>query len=305
MPTLSELSVKCQNERLQRGELQLRVGPYTYQMQSSLPTVVEGISTLYSNFNTPNPDNFIDYSISLRHTGILSRLRNQVEFYFDNQRPFATIKIHQAYAFMEWGMNWCVSIHANEYLKLHAAVVAMHGRAIIMPGLPGAGKSTLCAALGLSGWRVLSDEHALIPPGTSSVIPLYRPISLKNESISIIAEFDKSAIFGPTSKGTHKGVVAHLKADLAPDSHDAEAVPVSAMVFPRYSKEDPQGLFPRKKTQSFLLAAYHSFNYSLLGPSGFQAMVKLLDSVECYDLVYRDLEWALQTMEHFHGENTQ
>ena len=116
-------------------------------------------------------------------------------------------------------MNWCVSIHANEYLKLHAAVVARGGTALIMPGVPGAGKSTLCAALGLNGWRVLSDEHALIPPGTAEVVPLCRPVSLKNESIALIESFSQNAVFGPVSEETHKGTVAHMKADLAPDSH--------------------------------------------------------------------------------------
>ena len=86
---------------------------------------------------------------------------------------------------------------------------------IIMPGVPGAGKSTLCAALGLTGWRILSDEHALIQPGTAQVVPLCRPVSLKNESIEVIRSFDPGAIFGPVSKDTHKGTVAHMKADLA------------------------------------------------------------------------------------------
>lgn len=96
-------------------------------------------------------------------------------------RSTASVPEH-AYAFLEWGMNWCVSVTANEYLKLHAAVVAKDGIVLLMPGLPGAGKSTLCAALALHGWRVLSDEHALVVPGTANIVPLPRPISLKNAS---------------------------------------------------------------------------------------------------------------------------
>ena len=170
-----------------------------------------------------------------------------------------------------------------------------------MPGVPGAGKSTLCAAMGLTGWRILSDEHALIPPGTAEVVPLCRPVSLKNESISVIQSFDPNAVFGPVSKDTHKGTVAHVKGDLAPDSHDSGALPARIMMFPRYSKDEQQRLSPRLRTESFILAAYHSFNYSLLGEAGFQAMKTLIDSVECYDLVYRDLDWALQTVGDLHN----
>jgi len=169
-----------------------------------------------------------------------------------------------------------------------------------MPGVPGAGKSTLCAAMGLAGWRILSDEHALIPPGTAEVVPLCRPVSLKNESIAVIKSFDPNSIFGPVSEDTHKGTVAHMKADLVPTSHDVHALPASIMLFPKYTKDAPQRLSPRRRTESFILAAYHSFNYSLLGEAGFQAMKTLIDNVECYDLVYRDLDWAIQTVGDLH-----
>ena len=169
--------------------------------------------------------------------------------------------------------------------------------AVIMPGVPGAGKSTLCAAFGLSGWRTLSDEHALIPPGTRQVVPLCRPVSLKNESIEVIRRFSSQAVFGPPSHDTHKGTVQHMKGDLHPDSHATEPLPVRALVFPRFSRDERQRLQPRFRTVSFVLAAYHAFNYSLLGETGFHAMRHLVDGVPCFDLVYSDLEWALRALE--------
>jgi hypothetical protein len=136
-------------------------------------------------------------------------------------------------------------------------------------------------------------------------VPLPRPVSLKNASIAVIRGFDSRAVLGPSSGDTHKGIVAHLKADLTADSHDPASLPVATMVFPRYSTVEPQGLFRRSRTQSFILAAYHSFNYSLLGSAGFQTMSTLLDATECYDLVYRDLEWAIKAMEQLHDGSPQ
>ncbi len=198
-------------------------------------------------------------------------------------------------------MNWCVSVHTNEYLKLHAAAVSRGDRAIIMPGIPGAGKSTLCAALGLSGWRILSDEHAMIRPNTTQIIPLCRPVSLKNESIEVIKSFSSDAIFGPVSNETHKGVVAHMKADLQADSHDTKHLLARAMVFPRYARDEPQRLSPRRRTDSFILAAYHSFNYSLLCEAGFEAMKTLIAHIDCFDLVYHDLDWAVNAVNDLPG----
>lgn len=283
--------------RLARGALALHVGPYVYKFRSNLQNIVSGLQTLYGDFPLAGAEEFVDFDVALQCTGLSQRLRGRAEFLFDRQSPFETIPQGQSYAFLEWGMNWCVSLHANEYLKLHAAVVARRGRGIIMPGIPGAGKSTLCAALALTGWRVLSDEHALIPPHSTQLVPLCRPVSLKNESIEVIRSFAPAAVFGPLSKETHKGVVAHIKADLTTDSHERELLPAAAMLFPRYSTTEPQGLRPRRRTESFIIAAYHSFNYSMMGEVGFHAMKTLMETVPCYDLVYRDLDWAVHTVD--------
>ena len=296
MNRLGDLSPAALEAQLDAPGLSLRIGPYVYTISSDLPAVREGIARLYPDFPLAPEGEYVDYQVSVKSRSHWQRLRGQAEFTFDAHSPFDPIPRDQAFAFLEWGMNWCVSLHTNEYLKLHAAVVARGGRAVIMPGVPGAGKSTLCAALALSGWRVLSDEHALVPPGTREVVPVYRPVSLKNESIDAISRFSADAVLGPRSEATHKGVVAHLKADLTPDAHARESLPVGALVFPRYEPGAPQRLAPRKKAESFVLAAYHSFNYSLLCETGFDAMRELVASSHCYDLVYHDLDWAVDAM---------
>ena len=296
MAILRQLSQDELSTRLSADGVPLRIGPYVYRIRSKLRTIEDGIRTLYSDFEIATNDDFVDYDIALHQKGLRQHLQRQLEFLFDGTTPFNLIPVGQAYAFLEWGMNWCVSIHANEYLKLHAAAVARNDSAIIMPGVPGAGKSTLCAALGLSDWRVLSDEHALIEPDSGKIVPLCRPVSLKNDSIGVIKSFSAEACFGPVSEETHKGRVAHMKADLHSQSHQNQPLSTAAMVFPRYSPDDPQGLSKRRRTDSFLLAAYHSFNYSLLGDTGFNVMKNLIEGVECFDLVYRDMDWAVNAM---------
>lgn len=297
MQLLKHLTPDEFSRRLSQGEIPLRIGPYVYNLQSNLSGVAAGIRTLYPDFTLAGPDDFVDYNVALLSRNALQRLRGEAEFLFDMKAPFDAIPIGQAYAFLEWGMNWCVSLHTNEYLKLHAAVVSRGDCAVIMPGTPGAGKSTLCAALGLRGWRILSDEHAMIPPNTTDVVPLCRPVGLKNESIEVIRRFSPDAVLGPVSKETHKGVVAHMKADLHPASHDTKPLRAKVMIFPRYARDEPQQLSPRRRSDSFILAAYHSFNYSLLCETGFEAMKTLIENIDCYDLVYHDLDWAIGAMD--------
>ena len=301
MRTLEDLSPRELNNALRTYGLRLRVGPYVYAIQSPVAAVREGLTCLYRDFPVAAVERFADYHITLRAPNTVQWLRRRLDFYFDGRCPFNRIEYSHAYAFLEWGMNWCVSVTANEYLKLHAAVVAKDGMAIVMPGLPGAGKSTLCAALALAGWRVLSDEHALVIPGTSKIVPLCRPISLKNASIDLVRSLDSRVVLGPKSHDTHKGMVAHMKADLTPDSHDGSPVQAQVLVFPEYTPETRCSISKRSRAESFMFAAHHSFNYSLLGERGFEAMRTLIDSLDCYGLRYSDLDVALSAIERLHA----
>ena len=60
---------------------------------------------------------------------------------------------------------------------------------MLLPAPPGAGKSTLCAGLVHRGWRLLSDELALVDMETGLVRGMARPVNLKNKSIEVIRDF--------------------------------------------------------------------------------------------------------------------
>lgn len=288
---------------MSQAGLLLTVGPVVYRIRSKLPVIAEGLSRLYSGFPQPETTDYSDHEISIDKKGWLRNLiGSQVNFRYDHTYPFAGMTMGQAYAFLEWGMNWCISIHHNEYLKIHAAVLAKNGKAIIMPGAPGSGKSTLSAALTLRGWRLLSDEHALVRLDQAKVVPLCRPVSLKNESIEVIKAFDPDAVFGPASLDTHKGRVVHLKADMHPQSHNSSALDVGRMIFPRYVAGAKTSFMPKTRAESFMRAAEQSFNYSMLGKRGFHAMKGLVSVCECSEFIYSDLDEAVELFEKLDTE---
>ena len=302
MTVLSDFSSHELEGRLKRGDLRLQAGPFRYSIQSAEPKVLAGLRLLYPDFTVFPEHSFSDFHIALRPANLRQKLRGVVEFFWDGRCPFEIIEIRHSYAFLEWGMNWCVAVANNHYLKIHAAVLEKNNSALILPGLPGSGKSTLCAALALSGWRLLSDEHALVPLGTSSVVPLCRPISLKNESIDIIRSFSSDAVISEVAEETHKGRVAHLKADLQPHSHDITPVPARLMVFPEYGADSEFSLRTKLNTESFMFAGYHSFNYKVLGERGFETLSTLMSAVDCFDLRYSNLDQAMSAIDHLESE---
>ena len=297
MLTPGELGAKTLAERLNLG-LTLTTGPFSFRIQSNLRGVHSGIQRLYAAFPVDGDVGLRDFHVELRAAGGPRRwLRPQVNFYVDGHAPFKPLPAAQAFAMLEWGMNWCIATHAHHYLLLHAAVLERRGRAVILPGDPGAGKSTLTAALMLSGWRLLSDELTMIDRDDGRVVPLARPVSLKNRSIEIIRAFDAQAVFGDVALDTHKGTVAHLRPSAESVARMADKARPAHIVFPRWKAGAETSLRPRAKADAFMHNATHAFNYSMLGRLGFDLNAALIDDCDCWDFEYSRLDDALRTFE--------
>ncbi len=290
---LNTLSPEDLSQRLRTG-LQIGTGPFTFRITSPLPDIAQSLARLYGGFPLVEGP-FADFHIRIDALGGLRRVfRPQAQFWVDGSTPFKPLPRDQAFAMLEWGMNWCIASHAHHYLMLHAAVLERNGQALIMPGDPGAGKSTLTAALMLDGWRLLSDEIALIDRDDGLLYALARPVSLKNASIDIIRAHSREAVLGEAARDTHKGTVAHLR----PTSLSLERITIPAkprwIVFPRWKTDAEAQLTLHSKAAAFLHLASHAFNYSLLGPLGFQRAAALMDACDCWDFEYSRLDEALR-----------
>ncbi len=293
---LAELSLSQLESRLADG-LGLVTGPFRFHLSSRQRRVAQGLHTLYADFEIGAFD-FYDYHIRLaRPPGLRRWLRPQIFFWLDDFSPFKPLPADHDFAQLEWGMNWCIAGHAHHYLMLHAAVLEKNGQAVILPGDPGAGKSTLTALLALSGWRLLSDEITLIDRDDGMVVPLARPVSLKNASIDVVRAFSPHAVIGEAARETHKGTVAHLKPPRDSVARMAEKATPRHIVFPRWRAGAPASSGPHSKADAFIHVASHAFNYSLLGELGFNLTAKLLDRCDCRNFEYSRLPDALAFFE--------
>jgi HprK-related kinase A len=281
--------------RLRQSEgLPVRLGPFVARITSSLDHVHEGLRLLYTDFPLAEESEFTDFHVRIAPPKSVRRfLRRQVLFYFDGRVPFKPLPIDQAFPLLEWGLNWCVSSHAHQYLVVHAAVVAKDGKAAIMAAPPGSGKSTLCAGLVNRGWRLLSDELALVCRTTGTLMPIPRPVSLKNESIGVIRAFAPNSFIGRASQDTSKGTVAHMRPPTESVTLAETPATPSWLLFPKFDPGGEARIQPLSKGRAFMQAAENSFNYSVLGVEGFRAMGGLVDACECYSLNYGDLDEAV------------
>jgi len=295
---VQDLSSAEISQCLKTTGLAFRAGRFTVNVYSDIATVAGGISTLYSESEIITKT--CDFNISLEKSlGLRKFIKPQVQFYLNGITPFTPLPYTQALPLLEWGLNWCVTNHCHEYLIIHAAVVEKNGFALIMPGQPGSGKSTLCAALvEVGGWRLLSDELTIVQLDGEKIQPNPRPTSLKNQSIDVVKSFTSVKRFTPTVHDTLKGSVAHLKPLTVSISQFNEPAVPALIVYPKYEHGVESCLTELSRGESFIRMADHSFNYSILGGAGFNALGKLHDKVNCYEFNYDgDIEQAIATMD--------
>ncbi len=273
--------------------LGVQIGPFSALIGTDISTLVEPLFRFYQDYPLLPQDSIYSFHTRLmKQRGSPRFYRRLVRFSVDGRTPHEDMPIAQALPVFEWGLNLVVALRCHSFLMLHSAVLERNGRALLLPAAPGDGKTTLCAGLSYRGWRTLSDEFGLIRPDSDEMIPIPRPMALKNESIEIIRKFAPDAYIGPITPNTRKGTVAHVKPTATSIERQAETVPVSMIVFPRWVAGADFSLQEMTKGEGFMRVATNAFNYELLGEAAFRTVRDVISSARCYRLVYSDLEEA-------------
>jgi HprK-related kinase A len=295
---VGDLALRKFKSRLATEGLQVQFGPFVIRMQSDLASFASLAHQLYHHYPLASAAAMTDFHVQItRPRGLRRWLRPQSLFTLDGQSPFAPYSVEHALPALEWGINWCIATRAHHLLMLHAAVVERDGQAIIFPAWPGHGKSTLCAALIHSGWRLLSDEFGLVRPEDGKLLPLPRLIPLKNESIDVIRRFRPDAIIGPSFFKTRKGTVAHVRPPEESIQRGQEPAEPRWLIFPRWAAEAPLTLEPIPKSEAFLMVATNAFNYEVLDTSAFRLVTDMVRACDCYSFRYSNLDEAVTALD--------
>jgi HprK-related kinase A len=276
----------------------INVGSFNLRLRSTHKTFVSTFRDLYFDFPVIADDQLIDFHIDMNLLPNYRRwIRPQIIARIDGQEPFQPFATTHAMPLFEWALNWSIARQGQHQLMLHAAVLEKHGKALILPAMPGSGKSTLSAALAQRGWRFLSDEFCLIQPSSGQVVPLPRPTPLKNESIDVIRNFANEAFIGPLFPNTRKGTIGHLRAPTASVERMKETATPAWVVFPQYQSQSNVVIEPINKSAAFLKLALNSFNYTLLGSLGFNLIKNIIETCDCYTLSYSNLDDVISQLD--------
>lgn len=289
-------------DRLAREGVCLRIGPIVTQLKVLVPGIAEHVRYLYHD--TPvEPPGYVDFQVKLEPlAGLRYWYEPRATLSIDGEQKFSPFDPAVSMPMLEWCLNGCVFNRPNNYLILHSAVIERDGRAVIMPGPPGAGKSTLCSALAHRGWRLLSDEVALIELDSLKIHAVPRPVGLKEQSIEIMKKFEPNAKIGIAWPGTHKGTVAHMRVPKESVDRAEETALPGWIICPRYRADSEARLTPISKADTLLYVAQEAFNYSLLGESGFQTLASVVEQSVCHNFEYSNLDDAVRIFDQLAQE---
>jgi HprK-related kinase A len=288
---IGELSAVEIGRRLRGSGLAFGVGPFIVSAKGSHRGLAKPFHVLYADFTICETCDFADFHVEIERR---RWWRPQVLFWFDGKTPFYPLWGNLEMPLFEWGLNWCISNFAHQYCVIHSAVLERDGLAIMICGPAGSGKSTLAAGLASSGWRILSDELALIRPEDGQAVALSRPLSLKNDSINAIQRLATDSFTHLEWFDPREGTIALM----APPRHSVNLMAETALpawiLFVSYRAGAEVEIKPVMKSRAFLRVAGNTLNYSVLGITGFKTVAGIIDRCECYDFSYSDLQDAIQ-----------
>ncbi|MFI5403523.1 MAG: HprK-related kinase A [Planctomycetota bacterium] len=298
---VSDLAPEELRSRLRREGVPIRMGPYVTRVRSTLPDLAPAVGHGYA-FSEIGDTGFADFDVSIvRPRGLRRWVRPQALFLLDGLLLFEPYPARLTMPLLEWGLNWCLAGSLHDHLIVHAAVLERNGRAILMPAKPGTGKSTLCTALVHRGWRLLSDEMALLRPSDGLLDPIPRPVALKEGSIEVIRRFAPEAAIGALWPDTIKGTVAYVRPPEESMRRAREPAVPGWIVFPTWTRGAKARFAPHGKADAFLRVADNCFNYGMLGVRGFETLGALVERCQCLEFDYGDLAEAVPEFERLAG----
>lgn len=288
---IGDLSERQIHQALQGKGLVLEVASFRCLIQSNTELLAKPIGILYQDYlGDILPTGFFDFRISVNMPRSAFWRPKEVEFDWQGSSPFPPLPLAHAHPLFEWGLNWCVATASGTHTVIHSAVVERDGFALVLPGSPGSGKSTLCAALALTDWRLLSDELTIISQADGRVQPVPRPISLKNKSIDIIRAFVPSASMTVPVTDTHKGAIAYARPPRSAVAASDQTVPVGYVVFPKFVAGATLDFEPLTHAEALSELMENTFNVGLLGADGFASLARAIANAKCYAVEYGDLK---------------
>lgn len=296
MPSLSAFSQQAVERSLKRGQFVLKLGPFSHLVKANNRHLFPYLQDTYRNCDVAlEPEDVTDIFLNLEAPNVIRRyVRPQVVPDPGFQIPAVPLPSSMAPLAFEMGLNLSVALKNCRFVTIHGGVVAKDKGAVLISAASGGGKSTLTAALVAQGYRLFSDEFALLGLRDYLLHPYPRPISLKQESIPIVRDLLGQESISPVLSGTPKGNIAYARPDLSSLQNAHIPEDTRLILFPAFAKEAAPMARRLNPAEAVMRLVAASTNYSLLGEPAFRAMLSLVKGARTYEITYGTTEQSVE-----------
>lgn len=275
-----------------------RIGPVPVSLASILTGVATDFHELYRAYSIEEPTGN-EFAIEVIVKRSARSLRRYYHVVANGESLFAMRSENEVLPHVEWAINTMVATRLSEYLQIHASVVARDGVAIICPGQPGQGKTTLAAALLSRGWSYLSDEFALLDPETRLLEPYPKALCIKAGSFEVLRRLrlpiDTDRVYYKGEKGQ---VTLLNPLRIRPDVV-AGPCRVGMVVFPEINRSTTPVIERVSRAQTVFELTRCAFNFGRFRATGFNLLADVVERAGCYRLRCGHLATTCDLVEAF------
>jgi len=200
------------------------------------------------------------------------------------------VELGVAVEHLMWHLTQAAIRGASPAAALHAGAVSGPNGAVLLPAPAGSGKTTLTAGLVAAGWSYLSDELALVEPGTAVVRPFARPLCLTRDTVGLFAGLADRLTPALDSPRCDKLQVRPEDLCSCTPERSGQAQPVRAVVLPRYEPGAPTSVEPLRRADTLLALLPNAFD---LDAALLEVLAELCRAAPGYRLVSGDLDEAV------------
>ena len=291
---------------LRAGEMRLHLGPFVTALKTSNRSVTDYFLDIYRDCPVSiGEGELADYYLNVGAPNLLRRfVRRQVlpdpGFHF----PTLPLPVHMGPLALEMGMNLSAALQCFRFIMFHAGVVEKGGNAVMIAAHSGGGKSTLTAAMMEAGYRLLSDEFAVLRRDRTALMPYPRPVSLKNASVDVVRQMAGPDAMSAVLTGTPKGTIAYRRARATDiDLMHEEAVP-KLLIFPKYIEGEKPELKAVEPADAAMRLIAGSPNYQVLAGAAFDSTMAMMRGLKCFEISYGNTADSVALVEDLFAEAT-
>lgn len=260
---------------------------FNFSISTRCRELEAGLASLYPALSSAPGKCSAEWSVESRK-GRKKTARSYLS-YEDGNLIHQTQSIEDALDYLEWRITTRILQNLKQFIQIHAAGVERGGKALLLVGPSGSGKSSLALCLLRRGWKCMSDEVVLLDAGCGSVLPFPRSFHADFSAMKIF--HDLVAKQGDTAFRDSSGKM-RLDPSFALEDWVAEPSPPGWIVFPDYQPGHSGEIEPVGETEALSLMLSQAINLAEHGKRGLDALMELVRSLQCFRLTTGDLNVA-------------